>query len=657
MEYFMITFSKKITLLCIILLYSSTYAMRPKEMCSKDKSYHMDLIPAKEYYIKTFGNKLAFKLVELKKMQLNGDKKGLEARKIELINILAKQWWDRSELLTEKAQIDVLLQSPITDTLSIIKNADFNVAIETLYNIKDNLHESELQAAQAILESRLADPAEHTIGEKKLSKDHSQVFNIDYEAIHDSSITTENISESQGLYSRIVDLGLRLLSVFNYNSSEIDIDDNYEGIICCKSIAFEFISPVASIVGETIGLATFDTKNYVNEFDKIPDNSLPQQATPSVSKELPERIYYESRRKELLELKQKIEIIQIGLKNACQYRNNNFVSTFLSSLNQSNIKSIVQPSIDAEFKLNDEQKRQLREIRQSDLHQIEQVIIELQHNIVFLFKELIGQKNQSFKDLCNITSEIDARSRSYNDSLDRKVNVDLNTIITSYQKYYKAEAQIDDVKEKLEELNFLIKAYQTYKNGNNISVIEKTTNIAFVIEQETKDIKAIDIFLAQAKAQIDRDKNILEENLSRYVNVPYLRNQCRQQAQQQRQDKKVSQAKQVQANRANFQPPKMPKKDDDKDKIVKKDQNKNNRPTAQRMTAKQARIEAKKLGFEETNYLSQNEPVFKKGNLYITPDRKAHNGGVWKMANSVKGLEQKTTRLGTYDANLNRIGD
>lgn len=35
----------------------------------------------------------------------------------------------------------------------------------------------------------------------------------------------------------------------------------------------------------------------------------------------------------------------------------------------------------------------------------------------------------------------------------------------------------------------------------------------------------------------------------------------------------------------------------------------------------------------------------------------SHNGGVWKMATSVEKLTKKETRLGTFDANLNKIGD
>ncbi len=76
-----------------------------------------------------------------------------------------------------------------------------------------------------------------------------------------------------------------------------------------------------------------------------------------------------------------------------------------------------------------------------------------------------------------------------------------------------------------------------------------------------------------------------------------------------------------------------------------------------RLTAKEATIAAKKLGFSPINQQSHGQPIFKKGHKYITPDLDSHNGGVWKMADSVKGLANKKTRLGTYDANLKRIGN
>jgi RHS repeat-associated protein len=68
---------------------------------------------------------------------------------------------------------------------------------------------------------------------------------------------------------------------------------------------------------------------------------------------------------------------------------------------------------------------------------------------------------------------------------------------------------------------------------------------------------------------------------------------------------------------------------------------------------------AKELGFRPTNYRSHGQPVYyhPKTKMYISPDVDSHSGGVWKMADSVEHLGSKNTRMGTYDADLNRVGD
>ena len=85
-----------------------------------------------------------------------------------------------------------------------------------------------------------------------------------------------------------------------------------------------------------------------------------------------------------------------------------------------------------------------------------------------------------------------------------------------------------------------------------------------------------------------------------------------------------------------------------------------------RMTSKESQQAAKKLGYEKTNYRAKNgEPIYynKKTKTYISQDIGSadgsgpHNGGVWKMGKSPQELNSKSTRFGTYDGNLNRIGD
>ncbi len=67
---------------------------------------------------------------------------------------------------------------------------------------------------------------------------------------------------------------------------------------------------------------------------------------------------------------------------------------------------------------------------------------------------------------------------------------------------------------------------------------------------------------------------------------------------------------------------------------------------------------AEAMGYKKTNYRTRNgAAVYKKGSSYISRDVDGHNGGAWKEASSVEKLNSKSTRNGTYDINMNRIGD
>uniref|UniRef100_UPI00403F098E toxin C-terminal domain-containing protein n=1 Tax=Solibacillus sp. FSL R5-0449 TaxID=2921639 RepID=UPI00403F098E len=72
---------------------------------------------------------------------------------------------------------------------------------------------------------------------------------------------------------------------------------------------------------------------------------------------------------------------------------------------------------------------------------------------------------------------------------------------------------------------------------------------------------------------------------------------------------------------------------------------------------------AKDLGYTEVEgQYSHGAKIFKagkkaKGPKYISVDKDGHNGGTWKGASSIKNLGSKKTRSGTYDEELNRIGD
>ncbi|MDK9354892.1 DUF4150 domain-containing protein [Lelliottia sp. V106_10] len=74
------------------------------------------------------------------------------------------------------------------------------------------------------------------------------------------------------------------------------------------------------------------------------------------------------------------------------------------------------------------------------------------------------------------------------------------------------------------------------------------------------------------------------------------------------------------------------------------------------------KVKAEELGYIKVNERSHGQAVFynskaPKSMRYITPDIDGHNGGFWKSADSVKNLGSRKSRTGTYDIDLNRIGD
>jgi filamentous hemagglutinin len=75
-------------------------------------------------------------------------------------------------------------------------------------------------------------------------------------------------------------------------------------------------------------------------------------------------------------------------------------------------------------------------------------------------------------------------------------------------------------------------------------------------------------------------------------------------------------------------------------------------------TTKEATDAATTLGFSRISETINGQAVYKNGNIYISRDIDGHNGGAWKVANSVDNLRARQTRDGTYSADLKtRIGD
>jgi Novel toxin 21 len=91
---------------------------------------------------------------------------------------------------------------------------------------------------------------------------------------------------------------------------------------------------------------------------------------------------------------------------------------------------------------------------------------------------------------------------------------------------------------------------------------------------------------------------------------------------------------------------------------VEDTQNVDGDPIKGPVTPTEAKELAEELGYAKTNHRSHGQVVYRRGKSFISRDVDGHNGGVWKEASSPEGLVSKTTRNGTFNADLTvRLGD
>ena len=75
-------------------------------------------------------------------------------------------------------------------------------------------------------------------------------------------------------------------------------------------------------------------------------------------------------------------------------------------------------------------------------------------------------------------------------------------------------------------------------------------------------------------------------------------------------------------------------------------------------TTKEATQAAQALGSKRINETMNGQAIYTNGKFYISRDVDGHNGGAWKMADSIKNFGSKNTRLGTFNADLTKkIGE
>lgn len=416
------------------------------------------------------------------------------------------------------------------------------------------------------------------------------------------------------------------------------------------------INPIVATIGATVALSTIAHKAYKAYIQQCPGND--QKIALPTDVILVERSYYIQRSTALETIKQELLYIKNGLENIkvfCGADSASFTYQFLKQTNTQNIHNenqLLKISVASEMQLSDNQKENLRALREIELEHLEQEVVTLQVvALAFHIDELIEQVYGADNEYKKSRKEIDVVTALWNNNRDRMTD---SIALQSYKADLLDEHLLNDLNQKVDELKIVA---HYYRNCMNALCIKQSTNIIDLLEKMNPAITEYDQRIAKEKARVAQAIFVSEQYFARRgISIEHVKNEtknCLEKGRNGRNAHVIAEAKNKLVSIAVSGGPNKNNNNNNDDESNKDSSNEKNTFK----TTKEATEAAEKLGFKKTNYHSQRQPVFKKGNRYITPDRTSHNGGVWKMADSVDNLVDRTTRMGTYDKYLNRIGD
>ena len=232
--------------------------------------------------------------------------------------------------------------------------------------------------------------------------------------------------------------------------------------------------PVAKVIGAILELASVG----VDVYEMFKGNFISEEVVQEMQYYdvfIPERFYYEVMRKKLQDLKQ--EFIDIS-NIVCQYYD--FTKTEMYA--EPFVITVAQ-----EVACSELQKKQLRYVREKELHQLEQDIVDLQYQIAWSFSELIDKRAQALHNVRKVFGYVcDAKSVIKNSEFDATKN----QLIDLYAKEMYLEKMRDVYLNYTAKLLLII---NFLKQPLNAQVLKQTSNIMEIIARVETEIASCDL--------------------------------------------------------------------------------------------------------------------------------------------------------------------
>jgi Tfp pilus assembly protein PilE len=273
------------------------------------------------------------------------------------------------------------------------------------------------------------------------------------------------------------------------------------------------INPIATTIGATVALSIIANKVYQAYIQQCPHNDKNIALPTNVL--LAERSYYTQRTTALETIKQEFLYIKNGLENItalCSTSSTNFTYQFLKQTNTQNTHNQNQPlkiSGANEMKLSDNQKKNLRALREIELEHLEQEVSSLQYTLALHADELIKQMNTAYDDYSKAQEQISIAIDMWNNSHDK---INDSVALQTYKEDLLGEHLLNNFNQKFNELKMVA---QYYTSCTNAMCVEKSTNIIALLKKIVPVITEYEQWVAIEKDRITKNITIVEKHFAR----------------------------------------------------------------------------------------------------------------------------------------------
>lgn len=322
------------------------------------------------------------------------------------------------------------------------------------------------------------------------------------------------------------------------------------GFVVCKH-------PIIELLGTGLNILQGYTVVH-NLLRARMEQQISRASTTVQTKVSQEQIVYKTVKQELEGIKKSFIQTIDDLKSFKTTYHADFTYDFLNSYATSSIDTILDTAAqDGDALYNDT----ISKLRETELHRLEQEIIDLQITLAVHFYRLVENRNNAFYAAQTASQELGKLAKTWNASNLYALSVEVT--LSYYDKENLIQELLQDLEDKNNELSLAIRYYTSSRNS---SAFKRTSNIADSFAQEEQNSAHVGCFLQKTKSIVAQHKQVTAQHFQQ-LNVHQVNYSYANTAQRKKEKKAKDLIEAKQQRSSIVVPPQDPKKNDkDKDK-------------------------------------------------------------------------------------------